>query len=420
MRNAIAYLLLCSSMFLFTATHAQETRRYYRTQSVHQRLLTQIDDYELARADFQPLLDQYRNRGRFEQRTIPIIFHIVHQQAAERISEAQIQSQVDALNLAFSQDIRSIGHPAEAKEGFRQRQARDTYIRFCLADTSASVNYIASEVVSWTSDDAIKSSTSGGADVIAPDRYLNVWVGKFDTLHSGYAQLPLGPAATDGIAIDYRFFGTLGTAQYPFDEGKTLVHLVGNYLGLQDLWDENLPCGDDGLWDTPVHNAPNHGCPRYRHFSLCNDQPVEMSMNLMDNTHDACSYLFTWGQVLRMQAVLNVAGLREQLGKSTPTPCENGSLAENTPLEARTSVTKATPLLQIHPNPAQDYLHLQFEGASEAQLLLYRADGTLIQQQQLPQFYQAKLDCSHWQAGVYFVQVIGQDFFEQQAVVLIR
>jgi hypothetical protein len=119
--------------------------------------------------------------------------------------------------------------------------------------------------------------------------------------------MPGGPSATDGIVLDYRFLGSLGTVKAPYDQGKTLTHLVGNYLGLNDLWG-NGHCADDLVDDTPPHNAPNFGCPGYRHISTCDDNPVEMTMNFMDNTDDACMYMFTAGQVRRMRAALGESG----------------------------------------------------------------------------------------------------------------
>ena len=76
--------------------------------------------------------------------------------------------------------------------------------------------------------------------------------------------MPGGPVATDGIVIDYRYFGTGGTAIAPYDEGRTLTHLVGNYLNLHDLWNDVSRCSDDEVADTPVHNGPNYALPKRR------------------------------------------------------------------------------------------------------------------------------------------------------------
>jgi hypothetical protein len=43
----------------------------------------------------------------------------------------------------------------------------------------------------------------------------------------GYAQFPGGADATDGVVMDYQYFGTIGTATAPFDLGRTATHEVG-------------------------------------------------------------------------------------------------------------------------------------------------------------------------------------------------
>ncbi|HMP32402.1 MAG TPA: M43 family zinc metalloprotease, partial [Saprospiraceae bacterium] len=96
--------------------------------------------------------------------------------------------------------------------------------------------------------------------------------------------------------------------------GKTLVHLMGVYLGLQALW-TNLECADDGVEDTPIHNAPNSSCYGQGHISLCPGNPMEMVGNFMDSNPDDCAYMFTKGQVARMHATLGELGYRSHLLK---------------------------------------------------------------------------------------------------------
>lgn len=129
--------------------------------------------------------------------------------------------------------------------------------------------------------------------------------------------MPGGPEETDGIVIDYQFFGTIGTSREPYNDGKTLTHLVGSYLGLYELWNEERPCWDDYVNDTPIHNAPNYGpTNEYKHVSTCPGNPVEMSMNFMDNSDDEYLYLFTAGQMMRIHAVLTKGGPRHKLTNS--------------------------------------------------------------------------------------------------------
>jgi hypothetical protein len=67
----------------------------------------------------------------------------------------------------------------------------------------------------------------------------------------GYAQFPGGTAATDGVVVNYTAFGTTGTAQSPFNLGRTATHEVGHWLNLRHIWGD-ANCGSDLVSDTPV------------------------------------------------------------------------------------------------------------------------------------------------------------------------
>lgn len=58
----------------------------------------------------------------------------------------------------------------------------------------------------------------------------------------GFAQFPGGDASTDGVVMADQYFGTTGTAQSPFDGGRTTTHEVGHFLNLRHIW------GDLTMW----------------------------------------------------------------------------------------------------------------------------------------------------------------------------
>ena len=48
---------------------------------------------------------------------------------------------------------------------------------------------------------------------------------------SGYAQSPgIGSNKMDGVVINFRYFGTMGTVRSPFNKGRTATHEVGHWL----------------------------------------------------------------------------------------------------------------------------------------------------------------------------------------------
>ena len=124
----------------------------------------------------------------------------------------------------------------------------------------------------------------------------------------GYPQFPGGPAATDGVVIDTRAFGTGGTAVPPFDLGRTATHEVSHYLNLRHIWADTENCsGCDFVADTPNAAGPNYGTPAFLTVSCGNGPNGDMSMNYMDYVDDAAMVLFTAQQVLRMRAALEKA-----------------------------------------------------------------------------------------------------------------
>jgi hypothetical protein len=125
----------------------------------------------------------------------------------------------------------------------------------------------------------------------------------------GYAQFPGGSSATDGIVLDDNATGNTGTAAAPFNKGRTATHEVGHWLNLRHIWGD-ATCGNDQVGDTPTHNTANYGCPAAGHKSTCSGTPIEMTMNYMDYTDDACMYMFSAGQASRMLAVFAAGGPR--------------------------------------------------------------------------------------------------------------
>ena len=146
---------------------------------------------------------------------------------------------------------------------------------------------------------------SAGVVPLQPESHLNLWVCALSGGVLGYAQFPGGPAATDGVVIDYRAFGSKGTAQAPFDRGRTTVHEIGHWLNLRHIWGDTEDCsGSDFVADTPNAAGPNYGKPRFPRISCANGPNGDMFMNFMDYVDDAAMLLFTPEQVSRMHAAL--------------------------------------------------------------------------------------------------------------------
>ncbi len=247
---------------------------------------------------------------------IPVVVHIVYNTTTENISDAQVQSQLAALNKDFSRTNTDAGNTPSVWQSI----AANTDIQFCLATLDPSGNVTtgitrtSTAVTSFTENNNVKFTANGGKDAWAADKYLNIWVCDLSGL-IGYAQFPGGAVATDGVVVDYQAFGTTGTASAPFHLGRTATHEIGHWLNLKHIWgDDAAACtGSDLVGDTPNHADENFGCPVFPVISCSNAPNGDMFMNYMDYSNDACMNLFTIGQKARMQALFATGGYRNSL-----------------------------------------------------------------------------------------------------------
>ena len=249
--------------------------------------------------------------------TIPTVVHVVYKTNAQNISDAQINSQIDVLNDDFRR--------TNADADNYWNVGADTEIEFCLATVDPDGNPTngiqrrKTNKPSFGTNDNMKFNNKGGLDAWPAGDYMNIWVCNISGGILGYAQFPGGPDATDGIVVDYQYFGTIGTATAPFDLGRTGTHEVGHWLNLRHIWGDGGCSVDDFVSDTPLSDGPNYGCP-IGHVSCGTEDMVQ---NYMDYTDDACMNIFTVGQSDRMNALFAPGGVRESL--LTSNGCGSGS-----------------------------------------------------------------------------------------------
>ncbi len=229
---------------------------------------------------------------------IPVHVNVLYNTAAQNVSNAQIQSQIDVLNEDFSSTNSDYSSIPSVFQGVA---SGDVTVRF-VWDPSTGTTRKSTTKKNWRTNDDMKRSSRGGIDATNCAGKMNIWVCVLANNILGYAQFPGGACATDGVVIHTNAFGrgnySLFTA---FNKGRTATHEVGHWLNLRHIWGD-ATCGNDFVADTPVHNASNGGCPTFPHYSTCSGTPIEMTMNYMDYTNDACMYMFTAGQKSRMLA----------------------------------------------------------------------------------------------------------------------
>ena len=237
---------------------------------------------------------------------IPVVVNVLYKTAAENISLAQIQSQIDVLNADFNGTNADFNNVPSLFSGVKANVGI-TFVLDAVVRKSTSKS-------SWRTDDSMKKSNRGGINPTSPTTKLNLWVCNLSGGILGYAQFPGGPSATDGVVIDNNAMGTTGSATAPFNLGRTATHEVGHWMNLRHIWGD-ASCGSDLVSDTPTHNTANYGCPSFPHYSTCSGSPVEMTMNYMDYTNDSCMYMFSNGQKSRMLAIFAAGGARNSFAQ---------------------------------------------------------------------------------------------------------
>ncbi len=365
MKKIILYTLIFLSI---NATSQESGKKCMTTDLIKNELEFNLD-YELNRQS----LYHYNKKNQFTNNknqpiiTIPVVIHVIHrvQDAVgsnTNIPNVQIEDQLLILNQDYSQTNPEFPNPP--RNTFINNVG-NPQIQFCLASIDPSGNPTSgitrtpttnSEWNYDTQSNDMKQTTTGGIDNWDPLRYLNIWICKIGSSGGGqtlgYAYLPGLQASNqswkDGIVVDYRFFGTVGSSSNSSD-CRTTTHEVGHYLGLSHTFCESSGCCDNDLngnysWgdvdDTPATediyfgavnaNTNNNTCNDLSYTNIFNIDVLDMDENYM--SYSSNSWMFSEGQVDVMLGTLNAPswqGGRVALKNSTVSVNCNGIVASS-------------------------------------------------------------------------------------------
>jgi hypothetical protein len=218
---------------------------------------------------------------------VPTYFHVVTAEPVDRARyDALIAAQMDVLNDAF------------AGEGEAEDSPETPFV-FDFVDTDYTVNAAWSTLVPGSKEErAAKTALrEGGADA------LNVYVAPIGGGLLGYATFPQkakgGQLWADGVVILDESMPRGAAA--PYNEGDTLTHEVGHWLGLFHTFQGGCTGPGDYVPDTPAEAVPAFECLADAGRDSCPAQPgVDPITNFMDYTEDFCMNSFSAGQVARM------------------------------------------------------------------------------------------------------------------------
>ena len=234
---------------------------------------------------------------------IPVVFHIIHNNGPENISDAQVRDAVRVLNNDFNRlnsDWNSV-RPAF------QSIVADIGIEFRLATRDPQGN--CTNGITRTVSNLTNEGGSQMKSLISwpRSRYLQIWVAASADGAAGYTYRPpaaAGIPSLDGIVVQHTYTGSIGTSTA--SRSRTLTHEVGHWLNLAHTWgNSNDPalasnCGDDD----DVSDTPNTiGWTTCTLNGASCGSALDNVENYMEYSY--CSKMFTEGQKVRMIAALN-------------------------------------------------------------------------------------------------------------------
>jgi len=346
---------------------------------------------------------------------IPVAVHVVHRRTDgviggrgnSNISVAQVESQIRILNEDYRKMAGTPGyndHPSGA----------DARIEFYLADldpdgarTEGITRHLYTEKSSFNpvaDADLLASIVSWPSDV-----YMNIWVCELRDNYLGLAQFPAVAAfpgldvtnsaldKTDGVIIDYRYFGDTGAVEgSTYNRGRTATHEIGHWLGLLHIWGDRR-CGEDYCDDTPPAERSNETGSCNEIYSSCTGSLTRnMIENYMDYSPDRCMNIFTADQVQRMQSVLTLSPRRARLVANS----QLGRFEETEQLEVK-----------LFPNPVRNRtleFEVRFKGFQDVSVTVTDMEGKVRDHIQYEKIWGRKIsrNLGTLSGGVYFLKII--------------
>lgn len=259
---------------------------------------------------------------------IPVVFHLLHNNGTENITDEQILDAFDILNRDYdllNTDAANVVNAFNASNPSATSIPTDADIQFRLATKApdgtcfSGITHTVSSATNSTNATTRINAIKNGNDVYQGEWpgnwYLNIMIAAEIGGAAGYTYTPsnwVGTGMANGIWILHDYVGAIGTSSA--STSRALTHEVGHWLNLEHTWGPNnnpgntASCGDDdGVQDTPdcigltSCNLSANSCSNdngYWGF----DQ-IDNAENYMDYSY--CSKMFTPGQVTRMRNALN-------------------------------------------------------------------------------------------------------------------
>ncbi|MEP7027265.1 MAG: M43 family zinc metalloprotease [Candidatus Eisenbacteria bacterium] len=279
---------------------------------------------------------------------IKVAFHVIYNPSTGEgnIPDSQITAQIQTLNTEY------------ASAGFS----------FVLASTSRTGNKKWFTTVPGGTERTMKSSLA-----IDPAHRLNVYTCKPGQSLLGWAYFPDSyPENSTMHGVVFHYGSVPGGYLTAYNEGETLTHEVGHYLGLYHTFQGGCNAPGDYVDDTPFEASAYTGGQCSLQRDTCPSPGLDPISNYMDYSYDACLTNFSAGQKTRMQAItpqyrpslLNAAARAMDLASVRPA------------VETVSAVSFAGAM----PNPSRGGTTLEYAlpHAASVSLNLYSVSGRLV------------------------------------------
>nr|AYM53734.1 metalloprotease MEP1 [Archangium gephyra] len=210
---------------------------------------------------------------------IKIYWHVINKGtglANGDIPQSQIDSSIAVLNAAYS----------------------NTPFSFTLASVDRTTNSQWYTSSGGATEKKMKAALrkGGAGDLNIYSNNMGQGLLGWATFPSSYASQP----SLDGVVILYS--SVPGGSAAPYNEGDTLTHEAGHWLGLYHTFQGGCTGSGDYVADTAAEASAAYGCPTGR--DTCAGGGVDPITNFMDYTDDSCMNTFSAGQADRADALV--------------------------------------------------------------------------------------------------------------------
>ena len=217
--------------------------------------------------------------------TVPVYFHIITDGTQGDMPNSMVQDQIQVLNVSFA--------------GLTGGAATELQFQLMSIDRTDNAFWFAMQPGSLAEQQAKSALRQGGAGD------LNVYTANPAGGLLGWATFPwwyAGDPDDDGVVVLYSSLP--GGSATPYNEGDTLTHEVGHWVGLLHTFQGGCSRRGDRIPDTPAERSPAYGCPVGR--NSCPQAGPDPIFNFMDYTDDACMDEFTDFQEVRLDAAFSL------------------------------------------------------------------------------------------------------------------